>query len=174
MVVLVGKIDWKGPTVQFALDFAPHLVDPRGRSGRRDFLHVAITLFVLQLVFFALVWLLQADLSGHTALPANAAFCWMGYAAASRRLHDLGRSSWWMPAAVACWIVMGFLVALVIALIAGPSAVKPGSPGFWIAFLCLLAPPFAVALWLHLAAGENGPNRYGPPPAEDYDDTVAA
>ncbi len=149
--------------MQFALEFAPHLVDPRGRSGRRDFLHVAITLFVLQLVFFGIVLLFQADLTGLSVLPANLAFCWIGYAAVSRRLHDLGRSAWWMPAAAVAWVVTGFLVALGIALVAGPHAVQPGSPGFWASFFCLLAPPFAVALWLHLAAGEAGPNRFGPP-----------
>ena len=160
--------------MQFAVEFTPHLVDPRGRSGRRDFLHVAITLFVLQLAFFAVVLLLQAELTAVSALPANLAFCWMGYAAVSRRLHDLGRSAWWMPAAAATWLVAGFLVALAIALVAGPGAVKPGSPGFWIAFGCLLAPPFTVALWLHLAVGDSGPNRYGPPPAGDLDGALAA
>ena len=149
--------------MQFAAQLAPHLLDPRGRSGRADFLRVAITLFVLQLTFLAGLWRLNSDTDHVALLPVNLVFCWMAYAAVSRRLHDLDRSAWWLPAAAGMWIVVGFLVALGVALVAGSDVVKPGRPGFWAVFLCLLASPFAVALWLHLAAGTGQPNRYGPP-----------
>ena len=152
--------------MQFAADLAPHLLDPRGRSGRGDFLRVAITLFVLQLVLLGFLWGIGSEIDGLLVLPVNVLFCWMAYAAVSRRLHDLGRSAWWMPAAVGIWIAAGFLVALFAALLIGPHAVKPGRPGFWLVFACLLVPPMFVALWLHLAAGEGRPNQYGPPARE--------
>lgn len=149
--------------LQFTAHLAPHLLDPRGRSGRGDFLCVAVALFVLQLVLLAALRVLGSDVDGLLVLPLNVAICWMGYAAVSRRLHDLGRSAWWMPVAVGVWIAVGFCIALAVAIVAGAEALKPGGPGFWMVFVVLLAPPFAVALWLHLAEGENLANRYGPP-----------
>lgn len=153
---------------------AVHLVDPRGRSSRRDFLLAAIGLFGLQLAFFALVWSLHGTIEGMTVLPANLAFCWMAFCAISRRLHDLGRSAWLMPLAASAWIAAGLAVALAIALVAGPRAVRPGSAGFWITFAILLVPPLVTALWLHTAEGQGESNRYGPPSDDGPDGALTA
>lgn len=142
---------------------ALHLLDPRGRCNRTDFLYAAIAIFALQVAFFGLLWQLTARFDHVTSLPANAAFVWMGCAAISRRLHDLGRSAWWMPASVGLWLASGFVLATLLTLILGPERMFPGAPAFWLVFGCLLAPPFAAALWLHLAVGEEGANRFGPP-----------
>ena len=153
--------------MQFAADLAPHLLDPRGRSGRLDLLRVAIAMFALQLLLLGVLWGIGSQVDALLVLPVNVLFCWMAYAAVSRRLHDLGRSAWWMPVAFGAWVFVGFLVALLVAVVRGPEAVQAGRPGFWMVFACLLVPPLLVALWLHLAAGEGRPNRYGPPGSDD-------
>ncbi len=157
----------RAPHMTFAnpttFDMAMQLFDPRGRAGRRDFLYAAITMFVLQVALLALVAAFDANAEGFYLLPANFAFVYMGYAAISRRMHDLGISAWWMPAAVGIWLAAGFMLALLLALILGPSALSPGKPGFWLAFFALLAAPLTVAVWLHVAPGDSGPNQFGPP-----------
>jgi uncharacterized membrane protein YhaH (DUF805 family) len=154
--------------MKFAHHLALQLVDPRGRADRRDFLHAAIVLFAFQGACFGVIVLLGAAVNGPWLLPANLAFVYMAYAATSRRLHDMGRSAWWMPMAIAIWLVAGFVVALCLALILGSDALTPGERGFWLVFACLLSVPLAAAIWLHVTPGSDGPNRFGP--ASDEDD----
>lgn len=152
----------------FAHHLALQLVDPRGRANRRDFLHAAIALFALQCLCLAGITLFDPQAQGLWLLPVNLAFAYMACAATSRRLHDLGRSAWWMPAAVALWIVTGFVIAFGLALIVGHHALAPGAPGFWLTFACLLAAPLAGALWLHITPGDGGSNKFGPAPGESH------
>ncbi len=153
--------------MRFLSHLGLQLVDPRGRCNRTDFLYAAIAMFVLQTAFFGLLWRLTGEFDHVSVLPANMAFVWMGYAAVSRRLHDLGHSAWWMPAAIAAWLGCGFVLALLLMLAMGVERMFPGSPLFWIVFSCLLAPPFLAALWLHVTEGEQGSNRFGPPAVDD-------
>lgn len=146
---------------------ALHLFDPRGRSDRTEFLHAAIAIFLLQATLFLVLWKLSAELDHVSTLPANALFLWMGTAAVSRRLHDLGRSAWWMPISLLIWLAGGFVLATLLAAVIGPQRLFPGAPAFWVVFFCLLAPPFVVALWLHVCEGEAGPNRFGPASARE-------
>lgn len=150
----------------FVHHLALQLVDPRGRANRRDFLHAAIALFGLQCLCLAGITLFDPQAQGLWLLPVNLAFAYMACAATSRRLHDLGHSAWWMPAAVAAWIAAGFVVAFALALVLGHHALAPGAPGFWLTFAVLLTAPLAGALWLHITPGDGGPNPFGPPPGE--------
>ncbi|RTL72173.1 MAG: DUF805 domain-containing protein [Hyphomicrobiales bacterium] len=152
----------------FAHHLALQLVDPRGRANRRDFLHAAIALFALQCLCLAGIALFDPQAQGLWLLPVNLAFAYMACAATSRRLHDLGHSAWWMPAAVAIWVVVGFVTAFGLALILGHHALAPGEPGFLLTFACLLAAPLAGALWLHLTPGDGGSNQFGPPPGNSH------
>ena len=152
--------------MRFAHHLVLQLVDPRGRADRRDFLHAAIALFVLQCLCLAAIKAFDVYAEGAWLVPGNAAFVYMAYAATSRRLHDMGRSAWWMPAAIAVWAVAGFLLALVLALVLGAQAIGPGRPGFWVTFACLVSVPLATAIWLHVTPGSDGPNQFGPPSDE--------
>lgn len=149
------------------MTFAHHLllqlIDPRGRADRRDFLYAALALFLLQGLCLAAVMKFDGQAQGWWLLPVNLAFVYMACAATSRRLHDMGRSAWWMPAAVAIWAVAGFLAALILALALGSDALAHGELGFWVVFACLLSPPLSVAIWLHVTPGSDGPNCFGPP-----------
>lgn len=148
--------------------FALQLTDPRGRYDRADFIWAAITLIAAQGAFALGLWLMQASFVGWRGLVANLFFGWLAYAAISKRLHDLGRSSWWMLVGVLVWLAAATAVALVIALAAGPDALEAGTAGFWATFAALMVPPAGLAIWLHVAAGEPTANRYGPAPAHGY------
>jgi len=140
------------------------LVDPRGRADRADFLAVAVAMFGLQTVTLLLFWQVEEEVGRVASLPVNLTFLYMAACATCRRLHDTGRSAWWIPAAMASWAACGFVLALGVAVIVGPTRMQPGAPMFWIVFLLMLAPALVAALWLHLTEGEPTANRFGPVP----------
>jgi uncharacterized membrane protein YhaH (DUF805 family) len=145
--------------------FMLQLVDPRGRCDRKGFLLAAATLLVLQAAVAAAMWSSGAAFHGWQALAAGAAFAWLGYAAISKRLHDLGRSAWWIPAAVLLWLVGAFVFAVGIAVAANPDVLAPGTPAYWVTFLLMMLPLAGIALWLHAAAGDSDANRFGAAPS---------
>lgn len=143
------------------------LFDPRGRAGRRDFVAVAVALLVIQVLgVLALAWL-EEEWGRVSALPLNGLLIYMAVCATCRRLHDIGRSGWWLPLGLLAWIAAGLIVALLLGSVLGPAAIQPGAPAFWVVFLLLLIPPLLAALWLHLEEGEASPNRFGPPIPDD-------
>lgn len=146
------------PSVRYALQLA----DPRGRCDRVEFMWAAVTLVAAQIAFGLGLWVTHASILGWRGLIANAVFCWLGYAAISKRLHDLGRSAWWLLWALLGWLVGGGALATVIAVAAGPSAIEPGAPGYLATFALMMLPPLGLAVWLHLAQGELTENSYGP------------
>jgi uncharacterized membrane protein YhaH (DUF805 family) len=150
------------------LHFAVQLADPRGRYDRVDFIWAAVTLIAAQAAFALGLWLMQAPFVGWRGIVANLVFGWLAYAAISKRLHDLGRSGWWMLAGAALWFAAASAVALSIALVAGPDALETGTRGFWATFLALMLPPAGLAVWLHVAAGEPAANRWGPAPSQSH------
>lgn len=139
------------------------LIDPRGRATRTDFLAVAVAMLGLQVLLLVVFWQLEAHVGRLPSLPINLLFLYMALCATTRRLHDLGRSAWWMPLVAAAWVASGGLLGLVLALLFGPQRLQPGAPVFWLVFLLLMVPALLCALWLHLTDGEPGPNRFGPP-----------
>ena len=151
-------------SVQFVLQLA----DPRGRYGRTDFIWAAITLIAAQLAFALGLWVTDASFMGWRGVVANLAFGWLGFSATSKRLHDLGHSTWWILGGTLAWVAGAVAVALAIGLVAGPSALETGTSGFWASFTVLMLPPLGLALWLHLAEGEPIANSYGPAPADGY------
>jgi uncharacterized membrane protein YhaH (DUF805 family) len=151
------------PSIRYFLELA----DPRGRFDRIDLIWAALTLIAGQAAFALGLWVTNAAFLGWRGFLANLAFGWLGYAAISKRLHDLGRSSWWLPGCVLAWLGIALVVAVVVALLAGPDALETGTPAFWATFSALMLPAAAMALWLHLAAGEPAANCYGPPPAHE-------
>jgi uncharacterized membrane protein YhaH (DUF805 family) len=148
------------PGVQFALQLA----DPRGRYDRVDFIWAAIALIAAQAAFALGLWVTNASFMGWRGAVANVVFGWLGYCAICKRLHDLGRSAWWLLGHVTAWLLVALVAALIVALAVGPDALEGGTPTFWATFAVLMLPPAGFAVWLHVAAGEPLANRYGAAP----------
>ena len=158
------------PSVRYLLQLA----DPRGRCDRTEFIWATVMVVAAQVAFALGLWATNASFMGWRGVVANLAFGWLTCAAISKRLHDLGRSGWWMLGGMLVWLAGAVAVALVVALVAGPEALETGAPGFWATFAVLMLPPLGLALWLQLAKGEPAANRYGPPPAQGWADLQPA
>ena len=75
----------------------------------------------------------------------------VGLSLTVRRLHDLGLSGWWI---LAIWFVPAALEAAAVQLINNPQL------GSTLSSVVALA----IGLWLWLAPGTRGANRFGPDP----------
>lgn len=121
-----------------------------GRLGRRRYWAILAAIAAV-CASAAVVLKLQTGLA--------AGLLWLG--AAVGRLHDLGRSGWW---------AVGLLAfdagALMAAALVGPLMVGP------IAYLGALL-LIACTVWLGVAEGEPGGNRFGQGPAEESDPAAA-
>lgn len=86
-------------------------------------------------------------------LPLVVAAIVVGLCNAVRRLHDLGKTGWW---------VLG--IGLLTVVIQAPAAVA-GEAGVIFSLLAALI-SLGWTLWLGLAKGQAGENRFGPPPGQ--------
>jgi uncharacterized membrane protein YhaH (DUF805 family) len=78
-----------------------------------------------------------------------------------RRLHDIGRSAWWVAA-----IYLADLAVVFLLMTLGHTASS-------VAFLCGLLFQLALTVGLGVIPGDPGPNRFGPPPGQRQAATVA-
>ncbi|MBX2854590.1 MAG: DUF805 domain-containing protein [Rhodobacteraceae bacterium] len=83
------------------------------------------------------------------------------YAAAWRRLHDIGRTGWWSLNTVVAWGVFPFLDILRLTDIHSLSGVAAQ-----IAFAIIVAINLMVFIWL-LSPSQPGGNKYGPEPKSE-------
>jgi uncharacterized membrane protein YhaH (DUF805 family) len=149
----------------------PHLsvaalqfLDPRGRCNRTGLLLAAAILLAAQVAIALALWEAGIGLNSPLAMIFNAAFCWVGFALISKRLHDLNHSAWWVPSAVLLWFAAAVCLAVLIVLVGDPDILAPGTPSYWVAFASMLMPLLVVAAWLHAAVGDADDNRFGPAP----------
>jgi uncharacterized membrane protein YhaH (DUF805 family) len=138
--------------------------DPRGRLDRRGMFIVAIALLVLQV--FAGLALLRAGVPADAplSLAVAAVFLWIGFAAVSKRLHDIGRSAWMFPLFCLAWVVCALGVSLTVYFVFGDEALVEGTATFRALVGGLVASIVAALVWLHVRPGMVGVNAYGPPP----------
>jgi uncharacterized membrane protein YhaH (DUF805 family) len=143
-------------------DWRALFLDPAGRIGQKDFwigfgiLFLANMLFgwvplIGQIVFFACL------------------YAWV--CVASKRLHDLGKSGW--LAALPVGIVAAAMVLTIVTLTGGVLGAMAHDGGFSIIAGAGLVGVlwslgslinFVFVIWLGVAPGQPGDNRYGPPP----------
>ena len=123
----------------------------QGRAGRGQYWLVAFAtwagLLLCSLLAYSLgVW------SAVIILPLYVLVLWASLAASVRRIHDRGRSGWWLLVMLGPVIVFSALGA------SGTGAGGDPSP------FTILAIPFSfwVLIDLGCMAGTPGPNRYGP------------
>ena len=154
------------PSVRYLLQLA----DPRGRCDRAEFIWAAVMVVAAQVAFVLGLWVTNASFMGWRGVVANLVLGWFAWAAIAKRLHDLGRSTWWILAGVLGWVAG----AIAVALIAGTHTFEMSTAGFGATLAALMLPPLGLALWLQLAKGEPAANRYGPPPAQGWADLQPA
>lgn len=138
------------------------LADPRGRCNTNTFLRIALTFLALQSGVAALMWQLNVEVSGICTLLMNAPILWIGTTCSIKRLHDVGRSGWYLPGAFAVWFVTAFLVAMIAAIVLGEAALDEGQPVFYAMFAAVTLPAFGALIWLHTAKSTPHANVYGP------------
>jgi uncharacterized membrane protein YhaH (DUF805 family) len=134
------------------------LLDPRGRISRQDMLVAATIMLAVDVGMSAVA-------TGYFGYVAKALAYWIGGVAIVKRLHDVGRSGWWMAAGMAAFCMWSAALGVAIALTIGFESLQPGGIGYVSLLAALIIPALAVTLWLHFAAGEPGMNRFGAAPA---------
>lgn len=142
------------------------IADPRGRCNRRALLGVAIALLTLQALCMAIHHTAQSAYLHLAATTVELACLWLATSAAIKRLHDLGLSGWWIPAALVALFVWTLIVAFAAYLAFGNAVADPGTKEFMIYLCAMMVWPLAATVWMHFAQGQKGPNRYGPEPDE--------
>jgi uncharacterized membrane protein YhaH (DUF805 family) len=90
---------------------------------------------------------------------------WVGTIGLIKRLHDVGRSAWWVLAGMAGLCIWCAVVAVVIGLMFGSAAFMPGSTGYIVLLGLVMLPAIGATFWLHLEPGDPFSNRFGPPSA---------
>ena len=125
--------------------------DYSGRSRRREYwLYV-----VFALVLVLLVGRLPQAISNTFGSFLIIGLAVPGLAVTVRRLHDVGRSGWWIAMPIVPFLFWA------IALVGGFSS----ETLFHVVMPIIILAPFALAVLL-LFDGKRGPNPYGPDPKE--------
>ena len=95
----------------------------------------------------------------------NAPILWIGTTICIKRLHDVGRRGWWIPGALAIWLVAAMVFATTVSMVLPDDATEPGQLAFYAIFVIIALPVFGALTWLHTAPSIAGVNRFGPVPA---------
>lgn len=140
------------------------LLDPRGRCNRKGLLIIASAMLGVELSLLGAFWAFDLSLVGAPASALKLLFCWLAITACSKRLHDLGRSAWNLAWALPVTIFWTLAIALAFAFGLGIESLMPRSPWYPLAIGASMLPVVSATLWLHLARGNPGPNRFGPEP----------
>ena len=141
-----------------------HLFDPRGRCNRKGLFIVALSLLAVEIVTGLAFWMGEVSLSGPFGMAVKVLFFWLATVAVAKRLHDLGRSAWWIVGGFAFLIVWSVCGSLILLLSVGESVLDPMSRGFMASVMLTMFPVLVATLWLHFARGQVHSNRFGPVP----------
>lgn len=158
------------------------LVTLTGRIGRKTWWLGILAVGALRLLVGGAVPMLLGRPAAHGDLGTaaliqiiiTAAFIWPWTVLAAKRLHDRDLSAVWLTIPWGLWLLrVGLLVADGAATpgrprLPAPDALTPGSLVGAMQFLVWLG--FLVVLGF--LAGTPGPNRYGPSPKSDVDETA--
>ena len=98
-----------------------------------------------------------------------AIFAWV--CLCTKRLHDMGRSGWWqlVPIVLGPVLIIGSAMSIGIGAILGEItntdwAALPGVGGLLVSLAIAVFAVVGFTLWLGIAEGQAGENRYGEPP----------
>ncbi|ODA65967.1 hypothetical protein A7A08_03110 [Methyloligella halotolerans] len=151
----------------------------RGRIGRQTFWMAMIPLFVAYWVASILIHVMAASMAGNQVMGAlasgmimvvSAAFLIGFIAVCVKRLHDRGKSGWWMAGLYA--------VSLAGIFVATSSGLAMTPVGFTSLGNMLTALWLGILLWLiielGIMRGTRGSNAYGPDPLEATEGNTAS
>ncbi len=133
------------------------LFDPRGRASRQD-------LLVAAGVMLAVDMLMAANATGVALYALKILAYWIGCVGIVKRLHDVGRSGWWLAGGAAALCIWAAVLGLGLGFTFGLEQLRPGNIAYIVMLALLILPALGVTLWLHLAEGEKGMNRFGAEP----------
>jgi len=138
-----------------------------GRARRREYW---LTMLPVNVAIWGVLFLIASSALDDTSLEGLAlgvllVALVMNLGIAARRLHDRGRSGWWLT------VYFGAPVVFMAAIMVLPTG---GRYGTWTALL--LIPLFGSLIWtlveLGFRKGSHGPNRFGPDPTGRVNLTV--
>ncbi len=148
----------------------------QGRIRRRDWWLLGIAMAVIGTIVISV---LDAALkqSGQTVrMVVNDGFVllmnWMGFALSAKRMHDRGRSGWWLivPLVVDVAAIALAVTAYFTMMAAGhdQNALSAAIGSAGLAGIVLMLLMLVVGIWLFIDLGcldgAPGPNKYGPSP----------
>jgi uncharacterized membrane protein YhaH (DUF805 family) len=140
----------------FRRNVTQHYVDFQGRVRRTEFWYYVLAYVVI----YVIAAILQSVLGTHVLTGLlSLALLLPSLGIAVRRLHDIGKSGWWVLLAAVPAVLMVVLTAL---------AIMTGSIGSLfltatlLPLLCLAAA--ALLIYWYAQPGVAGPNEYGPDP----------
>lgn len=140
------------------------LLDPRGRCNRRGLLYVSSLLLAVELGLALIVLVADVPFDGPAALVVKLILLWTALVATSKRLHDCGRSAWWIAGTAFGLMGWCFLVTLGVVLLLGPPALAGTPMALGAVMTAVFLPLLSLAIWLHVARGDIEANQYGPVP----------
>lgn len=143
------------------MDLVYILFNPNGRIGRKSFWVGWAIIFVASLVlgWIPIIGMLISLLS-----------IYVGICVYGKRLHDMGKTAWLygglLIAMMLIGIVGGVMAGIGAAAAGGDAAgvMALGSMGLLFVILAVIGIAFTV--WVGVAPGEPGTNKYGPVPAD--------
>lgn len=151
-------------TMMFLATLPITILDPRGRCNRRGLLIAALALFLIQVAGALVLWF-RPELIEHPAtITLKIVLLVAAITAATQRLHDTGRSGWWLLWSFLGLLVWGLAFGWGLMYWLPVQAMQPGGHGFAALTAAIALPAFGGLMWLHCAPGDTRANRYGPVP----------
>jgi uncharacterized membrane protein YhaH (DUF805 family) len=132
------------------------LFDPRGRVSRQDLLAAATVMLALDIG-------LAGAMDGSAVYAVKGLAYWIGCVGVIKRLHDVGKTGWWLLWGAGLMCIWSAILGFGIVLTGGFETLQPASVGYIALLASLMIPALGMTLWLHLAPGEPARNRYGAP-----------
>ena len=146
------------------MDWKSLFFSAEGRIGRQAFWIGWLVLLGVQMLAG---WI---PVVGH-ALGLIALFAWV--CLCTKRLHDMGRSGWWqlVPVVLGPVLIVGSAMSIGFGAILGEItnidtdwAALAGVGGLLVSVAIAVLAVVGFTLWLGIAEGQAGENRYGEPP----------
>ena len=139
-----------------------------GRARRSEYWYWVLATFIIAVILAIIEAVLGLSTEGDGPLSNlfNLAIFLPGLAVSFRRLHDTGRSGWWIGGFYLGLLIFGIIIALIIG-VDYASGDFDNIDGFGFILILLILAVFAYAIMLLVFMcqdSHDGPNKYGPNP----------